>query len=232
MILSGDLSKLYDSKFDEASILAAKLLQISTACRIVPSGLFALDENEQIIPNLESEINVDELTSVASWATLLPSLTQSGVIVHKEHSFFRQYQLTEDQQEEILQSLNENDAEKPQLAALEEKGEETEAQDWNFRVYGPEVKSVDASSGGATTILASNRLWKGAFSYYCCRSRRPGFFYRGYGLRTSQSNIVKQIQGLLIPPVDMAYAPEYPEPNPQNEMSEKLETDSEDENYD
>lgn len=233
LILSGDLSTIHGSLYSEAHLISAKIIQISTSCRIVPAALFSIDEEEKIVFNSEGEISLEDLTQDANWVTYLPGLTKSGTISHKEHSFFSQYMLNQEQEEEILQNLIENDPEKPSLSSIvSDDSEISFSNNWNFRIFGEKIQSINPNGGSKQTVLATNSLWKGAYSYYCCETKTSGFFYSGYGLKTAQSNIVKRIQSLLIPPVDSAYAPEYPEPNPQNEMSEKLETDSEDENYD
>jgi hypothetical protein len=199
------------------------------------SDYFILNENT-IERNLEYKFP-ENADSKEAWVHRLPGVLPMGCIYHKDHPFFTEYDYTPEQKQEILDHLQEKFQELPPLRGLDEELEIHFVKNfkkplWKTRRYG-DLDEFEEESGfkGHKVVVLSNNQWIGAMNYVGLSCGQFGFLYQGYGFKSGTVNIEQKIQSLNLANKHIMLVPEYPEPNPQNEESEKLETDSEDEDY-
>jgi hypothetical protein len=217
-------------------MLAARLKVISSSTMLLPMDFYF--ENEGVIEINPEFAMADDVTSLESWAFRIPGILPFGCMYHQEHSFFSKYDLTPEQKEEVLDHLQNNF---PELKALR-NATGTASTDtyevgkhrkdvWVKRIYGDVEQFQNEEEGGFKgnkVVILKNQEWLGAFNYLGLQCKNFGFLYRGIGFREGIGNIERKIRMIPKSNQDQKLYPEYPEPNPQNEESEKLETDSED----
>lgn len=223
------------TNYTELQLLSARLRIISTCTMLCPKDFYLLNE-EALEQNPEWSVP-ENINSKDSWTHRLPGILQFGCMFYKEHFFFQEYEYTLEQKEEIDDHLNTNFPEMPILRELSEMQDvqfygKTKRRLWQLRLFGEEEEfEAEEGSQGDRVLVLKNNEWIGAINYFGMSSENFGFFYRGYGFKEGFGNIEQNIQGLRLDEKEQMFLPEYPEPNPQNEESEKLETDSEDEDY-
>ena len=219
-------------------MLSARLKVISAATMLVPAEYYSMEESA-VQTNPEFALP-DEILSLESWVYRFPGILPFGCMLHLEHSFFSQYEVTPEQKQEILDYLDANFAELKALRpATSSASKDTFLQNqvkkqvWINRIYG-DADIFDKSEdnwGGRRVAILKNQEWIGAFNYVGLSSANFGYLYRGYAFREGFGTVKRKIRNLQIVDNRDKLYPEYPEPNPQNEESEKLETDSEEEDF-
>lgn len=205
---------------------------------LVPAEFYSfVEETTQINPEF---VLPEDVLSLESWVYRLSGILPFGCMFHSEHSFFSEYEMSPEQKEEILEYLETNFAQlKAFRPATSSASKDTFVQNrlkkqiWIKRIYGDEdiFEKSEQSFGGRRVAILKNQEWVGAFNYVGLGCSNFGYLYRGFGFREGFGTVNRKIRSLQIVDNLSKLYPEYPEPNPQNEESEKLETDSEEEDF-
>lgn len=129
--------------------------------------------------------------------------------------------MEEDSKNEILNYFSEND---------KNLNDEISSEDWNVKIKNKfiEFETKEGESKSKKIIMISNKNFIGALNFYLDEYKMFCFMYKGYGLNKNQTTFEKGILNIIdVYSKNLKLIPEYPEPNPLNEDSEKMETDSE-----
>lgn len=212
----------------ERHLLRAQITRISSACTIIPKGIYKLNEEDPNIIEVDEEAVVpgfEELASDESWVHLHPYILKAGRATHAEPEVPPG---SEDVDiEELKAKQEENDKSVDRLKSIvEDEPLHGDEKSWVVGVVGDnQVYAAKPPAEGsvmyAVTVL-KNLRWPGNVTVY--KNGRWVGFYLGYGIKKTDPTFVP------IAPPDVFADPddpvEQPEPTPL-EAPEMLESDSE-----
>ncbi|OMJ95406.1 hypothetical protein SteCoe_1167 [Stentor coeruleus] len=216
----------------ERHLLRAQIARISSACIIIPKGIYKTNEEEPTQIDVDEEASVpgfEELNSDESWAHYHPYILKAGRATHAEPEVPPGEEVD---LEELKAKQEENDKSVDRLRAISEddplQGEE---KSWVISSIGDtQVYAAKPPQEGSVTYavtLVRNLRWPGNYTVY--KGGRWVNFYLGYGVKKTDPTFVP------ISPPDVNADPddpvEQPEPTPL-QAPEELESDSEEEKKD
>lgn len=224
-IFSGNLRNeinLFGFNINEAQLLKCQIVKILHECDLTFKGLFEFDEeSNKATLNQDFVVPHDELLSVDSYVYSNQQIFSNGRM-----TLYVPQSINEDEREEYIQ----NQKEKYVTVLPYSEIQENQKKNWKFQSIGNPIKINslnDDSEKSFNIIHIKNIDWKGVNIIISPSKNQFEFFYCGYG--TQESQIVLPLTFPVIqncPREDE----EYPEPNgelPQDEMEEKEDVKSE-----
>lgn len=211
----------------ERHLLRVQIGRISSACVIVPKGLYKVNEDDPTEIETDEEGTMggyEELSSEENWVHYHSYILKAGRATHAEP----EVPPGEDVDiEELKAKLEENDKSVERLRSItEDEALVAEEKSWNISVVGDtQVYAAKPPQEGNVIYACSvikNLRWPGNFTVY--KGGRWVNFYLGYGVKKTDPTFVP------ISPPDVNADPEdpteQPEPTPL-QAPEELESDSE-----
>ena len=219
-IFSGNLKKKIKKNFLEKKYLKCQLIRILFSNVIIPENYFLIDEeNEKIIKkNLEFIFEKEKFLNKENWVYKFPKILINGSINYSSIK-----------NEEDLLTIEEKFP-KPEL--LKNIINENSNTNWKNKKFGKKnFICIEEENISLSIFLLQNENWKGATNYFSENEKNFGFIYFGFGLKKNQNVVSKKIEGILCEP-KFRDNREMKEPNPPEDNSDILETDSDPEEDD
>ena len=216
----------------ERHLLRAQIARISSACVIVPKGLYKTNEEDPMVIDVDEEASLagfEELSAEENWVHFHSYILKAGRATHADPEVPPGEEVDI---EELKAKQEENDKTVERLKSISEddplQGEE---KSWNVSSVGdPQIYAAKPPQEGNVSysvVVLKNLRWPGNFTVF--KGSRWVNFYLGYGIKSTDPTFVP------ISPPDVVGDPddpvEQPEPTPL-QAPEELESDSEEDKKD
>jgi radial spoke head protein 4A len=235
VLFSGDLDRKISSlppfQGQERHYLKAQLVRITHGSCIVPAKIYKLkDDDDQKIEFDKDGFEFPapaELMGLENWLHRYPNILNAGRIKHwfpaNVEDEVKDKIEGEDPVKERLKTIAEDEA--PQGIEAGKVVEGFEAGNWLVRTYGdtqPFTSESEKVNVYSSTLIRT-LLWPGSMTLAMPMRSAWSFLYVGTGMKSVQMFIPKQPENIKDDPEDLE---EFPEPNPNQAPSEKMESDS------
>ena len=199
----------------ERHLLRAQIARISSACVVVPKGIYKTNEEDPQVLEVDEEAAIpgfEELANEENWVHLLPYILKAGRATHAEPEVPPGEEVDV---EELKAKQEENDKSVDRLRSVAEddplQGEE---KSWSLTVVGDNqvyaAKPPQEGSAMYAVTLIKNLRWPGNLTVF--KGGRWVNFYLGFGVKKTDPSFVP------IAPPDVLGDPddpvEQPEPTP------------------
>lgn len=220
IIFSGNLNKKIKTNFLEKNYLKCQLIRILYSNLIIPESYFITDpENEKKIKkNPEFIFEKEKFLNKENWVYKFPKILINGDISYSSIK----------KEEDLLFIQDKH----PIPDFLSNIINENSKRIWILKKFGKKnFISKEEENIQLSVFLFKNQDWKGALNFYSEIEKNFGFVYFGFGLKKHQDIIAKGIEVICHEP-KFRDNREKKEPNPPEDNSDILETDSDPEEND
>jgi hypothetical protein len=213
----------------ERHLLRAQIARISSACVIVPKGIYKTSEEDPQVLEVDEEAAVpgfEELANEENWVHLMPYVLKAGRATHAEPEIPPGEEVDV---EELKAKMEENDKSVDRLRSIADDDPlQGEDKSWSVTVVGDNqvyaAKPPQEGNVVYAVTLVRNLRWPGNYTVF--KAGRWVNFYLGFGVKKTDPSFVP------VAPPDALADPddpvEQPEPTPLN-APELVESESEEE---
>lgn len=211
----------------EAHLLKCQLVRILSATKLVPKGIYTINEETgKVEVDLEAvkelRLSKDDAISLDNWVYHYPFILKSGRVTN-----FIPGHRNEEEADELKEKLEDKDKgiERFSSAFVEDQ------KIWNSSSFGKSDETVSINKGGDgiqtsyTYIILKHLDWKGVNIVYSVEQQRAVFFYVGLGLKRSQRLLPIVVDKIEDQPKQRA---EVDEPNHYEEPKDDKDNDGDD----
>ena len=234
LMFKGDLeSKLRSEKFEgtEAHYLKCQIVRILSATRLVPKGIYTINEDTgkvEVDTEVVKDLNLtkEDALSLENWVYQYPYILKCGRI-----SNYIPSHRNEEEADELKEKLEEGDKgiERFSGAYVEDQNI------WKVYAYGNEEETVNRIKDGEqfqtsyNYVIVKHLDWTGAYTIYSIEKQRSVFFYKGFGIKRSQKVLPSEVLEIATEPKQKT---EIEEPNHYEEPKEEQSNQEEDADLD